>query len=89
MYSVIGIGLAIGLIAIGLIAIVIAGVRSITNGKQDFKKVGSFLVPFVVFGVAYGVTGSAGEAGIATMLFLMALMALLIAVTGLRSSFNF
>lgn len=88
MYTVIGIGLAIGLIGIGLVAITISGIRSITYGKQDFKKIGSFLVPFIVFGVAYAVTNSAAEAGVATMLFLMALMGLLVFVTGIRSSFN-
>ena len=79
MTSVIGIGIAMGLIAIGFVAILVAGVKSLKDGKQDLKKIVSFLVPFIVFGGAYGLTGDLSDAGIATMLFLMAAMALLIA----------
>lgn len=89
MTTVIGIGIALGLISIGVIAMLAAGVKSIKNGKQDLKKVLSFLVPFVVFGAAYGITGDATDAGIATMLFLLAVMALLILLTGFRRTFNF
>jgi hypothetical protein len=88
MYTVIGIGLALGLIGIGIVASIIAGIRSLSTGKQDIKKVVTFLVPFAVFGVAYGVTSDATEAGIATMLFLIAAMGILIGLTGLRSMVN-
>jgi hypothetical protein len=47
------------------------------------------LVPFVVFGVAYGIAGSITEAAIGTMLFMMGAMVLLIALTGMRTTFNF
>ncbi len=88
MYSVIGLGIAAGLIALGIIAIIVAGARSIKNGKQDFKKIITFLVPFAVYGVAFGITGSFNEAGIATMLFMMAAMLLFILLSGFRSTFN-
>ena len=88
MVSVIGIGIAIGLIGIGVLAMLVAGVKSLRTGKQDLKKVVSFLVPFVVFGAAWGISGDASDAGIATMLFLIAAMALLIVFTGFRSTFN-
>lgn len=88
MASVIGIGIAIGLVGIGIIAILVAGVRSLFTGKQDLKKILVFLVPAIVFGVAYGMAGTAADAGIATMFFLMAAMALLIVFTGFRSTFN-
>jgi len=88
MVSVIGIGIAMGLVGIGIIAMLVAGVKSLRTGKQDLKKVISFLVPFVVFGAAWGISGDASDAGIATMLFLIAAMALLILATGLRSTFN-
>lgn len=88
MYSVIGIGIAAGLVVIGVIAIAVSGVRSLKNGKQDLKKVVTFVIPFVVFGIAYAISGSPNDAGIATMLFMMAAMALLIVLTGFRSTFN-
>lgn len=88
MPSVIGLGIAGGLMAIGLIAIAIAGVKSLINGNQDLRKILSLLVPFAVFGVAYGITGNVSEAGVATMIFMMGAMALMILLTGFRSTFN-
>lgn len=88
MASVIGIGIAMGLIAIGIIAMLVAGVKSVKNGNQDLKKIVTFLVPFAVFGAAYGISGDVSDAGIATMMFLIAAMALLIVLTGFRSTFN-
>lgn len=88
MYSVIGIGIAAGLIGIGLITMLVAGIKSLKNGKQNIKKIVTFLVPFAVFGVAYGITNDFADAGVATMFFMMGAMALLIALSGLRSTFN-
>lgn len=88
MYSVIGLGIAAGLIGLGLVASVVAGVKSLKNGKQDVKKIVTFMVPFAVYGVAWGITGSANEAGIATMIFMMGAMILFILLSGFRSTFN-
>lgn len=88
MASVIGIGIAIGLIGIGVLAMLVAGVKSLFTGQQDLKRILTFIVPAIVFGIAYGVTGAATDAGIVTMLFLIAVMALLIVLTGMRSTFN-
>lgn len=88
MYSVIGLGIAAGLIGLGLIAIMVAGVKSLKNGKQDLKKIITFIVPFAVYGIAFGITGDFNEAGIATMIFMIAAMLLLIVLTGFRTTFN-
>jgi hypothetical protein len=88
MYSVVGLGIALALTGIVVLAILVAGVKSLKNGKQDLKKIATFLVPFAVFGIAYGVTGSINDAGIAAMLFMIAAMVLLIVFTGFRSTFN-
>lgn len=88
MYSVIGLGIAMGLVALGILAMLVTGVQSLIKGKQDVKKIITFVVPFVVFGVAYGITTSFNEAGIATMLFMIAAMMLFIVATGFRSTFN-
>lgn len=89
MYSAIGIGLAMGLIVIGMIAMVVSGIRSVKSGKQDLKKIISFVIPFAVFGVSYAIAGNASDAGIATMLFMLAVMALAMLATGFRSTFSF
>lgn len=84
----IAIGLALGLIGIGVLGMLVSGIKSLKNGKQDVKKIFTMLVPFVVFGVAFAITGNVTEAGVATMLFMMAAMILLIVLTGMRSTFN-
>ncbi len=88
MYSIIGLGIAAGLIGLGILATLVAGVKSIKNGNQDLKKIITFVVPFAVYGIAYGITGSINEAGIATMLFMMGAMLLLIVLSSFRSTFN-
>ena len=67
MYAPIFIGIAIVMIALGLLVSLIAGVRNLYIGKADFKKIITFAVPFVVFGIAYSSIGVAGDAAIATM----------------------
>ncbi len=84
----IAIGLALGLIGIGVLGMLVSGVKSMKNGKQDFKKIITMFVPFLVFGGAYAITGNITEAGVATMLFMMAAMVLLIVLTGMRGTFN-
>ena len=88
MYSVIGLGIAAGLLGLGILAIIVAGIKSIKNGNQDLKKIITFVVPFAVYGVAFGITGSFNEAGIATMIFMMGAMLILMVLSGFRSTFN-
>ncbi len=88
MTTVISIGIAFALLGIVVLAMLIAGIKSLKNGKQDVKKIVTFLIPFVVFGVAYAITGGWTDAAIVSMLFMLAAVVLLIAFTGLRSTFN-
>lgn len=87
-YNIIGLSIAGGLLGLGILAILISGVRGLIVGRQDFKKMGMMLLPFIVYGVAYLMTEDYAEAGIFTMLFMMACMALTILFTGFRSTFN-
>ncbi len=84
----IAIGLGLGLIALGVIGMLISGIQSIIKGKQDIKKIVTMLVPFAVFGIAYGIAGTLTEAAIGTMLFMMSAMLLFMLLTGLRGTFN-
>lgn len=88
MTEVIFLSLGLGLMAISVIAILLAGIRNVTLGKSDFKKMSVMLIPFVIFAIAYGITGSAAQGGILTMIILMAAMVLSIAFTGLRGTFK-
>ena len=85
----ISVGLAAGLIVLGVLTMVFGGVRSLMLGKQDFKKIGMMAVPFVVFGISYAVTGEYAKAGVLTATIMMAFMILTIALTGLRGTFKF
>ncbi|TYP95580.1 hypothetical protein LX73_0889 [Fodinibius salinus] len=81
-------GLGLGLIGLGVIGMLVSGVRSIMKGKQDIKKIVTMIVPFVVFGIAFAIAGTVTKAAIGTMLFMMAAMVLIILLTGLRGTFN-
>jgi type IV secretory pathway VirB2 component (pilin) len=49
MINNIAIGLAMGLIVIGVIAIFISGIKNIINGNSDFKRVAVMVVPVIIF----------------------------------------
>lgn len=87
-YTIIGLCIAGGLLAIGILAIVISGIRGLILGTQDWKKIGMLILPFLVFGIAFFMTDNYTEAAIATMILMMGLMALTILATGFRSTFN-
>jgi hypothetical protein len=87
--AAISVGLAGLLIALGLVTMIVAGIRSLTLGKQDFKKIGMMAVPFVIFGITFAVSGKYATAGVATAGIMMAFMVLTIVFTGLRGTFKF
>jgi hypothetical protein len=89
MVEVIFLGLGVGLVVIGLIAILISGVRNVILGKSDLKKVVVMLVPFLIFGATYLATGSVDQGGIATMIIMIGAMLLAIFVTGLKGTLKF
>ncbi len=85
----ISVGLAFGLMGLGILTMIIAGVRSLTLAKQDYKKIGMMAVPFVVFGISYAITGEYAKSGVLTATIMMAAMVLTIVLTGLRGTFKF
>ncbi len=88
MVEQIALGIGILLVVLGIIGMIVNGIKSVLQGKQDAKKVTSILVPFVVYGISYAITQGFVKAGIATMLFMIAVMLLLMALTGLRTTLN-
>jgi len=87
--TAISIGATLGLIGLAIVISIIAGVMSLINGKQDYKKIITVLIPFIVFGITYNTIGTLADAGIATMLVMLGLMALITLLSGMKSTFNF
>jgi len=88
MVESIAIGLGMGVIVIGAILALAFGVRSVTWGKSDLKRVLAMGVPFVIFGIAYAITGTIDRAGMITFLTMMGLMAVGIIISSARRTFN-
>ena len=84
----IALGFGILLVVLGIIGMLVNGIKSVIQGKQDWKKITSVLIPFVVYGISYAITQGFTKAGIATMIFMIAVMLLLMALTGLRTTLN-
>ena len=89
MYVPIAIGLMLALVAIGLLSMIGFGVKNIVQGKQDVIKILIYLVPAVIFGISYLVSGAFTDAAMLTMLITMAVLAVMLVITGLRTTFKF
>lgn len=87
--ALISVSLAMGLIVLGVVVMIVSGVKSVINGKQDLKRIAMILVPAVVFGISYAVLSDVSKAAILTTGLLMGLMILSIMFTGLRGTFKF
>lgn len=88
MINTLAIGLVLGLIGIGVFAILITGIRNVINGKSEVKRVAVMGVPVAIFLISYVSLGSANQAGVATMMFMMGAMILGIVLTGTRGTFK-
>lgn len=80
-----------GLAPLGIALALIAffGIKNIITGKHEWQKIVVIIIPAVIFGIAYGVTGQTSESALITLSSLIGLMVLLIFFGGLRSSFKF
>lgn len=85
----ISVGLAVGLIVLGILGIIGAGIKSVINGKQDYKRIGMMVIPFAVFGISYAVFGEIPKAGVFTAVFMLGAMVITIVLTGMRGTFKF
>ena len=88
--AVIGAGF---LILLGIIVMIFSGIRSLTQSKQDIKRIAIMAVPVVIFGVSYGIVKdhefAFATAGVMTTLIMMAIMVVSVVFTGLRGTFKF
>lgn len=87
-------GLSVGLAGImiigGVLAMIISGIRSLTQGKQDFKRISLMLIPVIVFAITFfALDQDFAKAGVMTAGVMMGGMILTIFLTGLRGTFKF
>ncbi len=84
---------AFGLIGLGIITTIISGIKSLSQGKQDLKRIGIMAVPFIIFGISYLVFQGAelayAKAGVMTSVVMMGIMVVSVVFTGLRGTFKF
>lgn len=77
-----------GLLGLGILSAVVAGIKSLAQGKQEVKKIGIMSIPIIIFAVSYFTLGEYVKAGVMTTLVMMATMAVTIAFTGIRGTFK-
>tara|TARA_R110000868_G_scaffold411739_1_gene708398 strand:+ start:14346 stop:14627 length:282 start_codon:yes stop_codon:yes gene_type:complete len=84
---------AFGLIGLGIIATIVSGIKSMTQGKQDIKRIGIMAVPFVIFAISYLIVQGSdlpfAKAGVLTAAIMMGIMVVSVFFTGLRGTFKF
>ena len=84
---------AFGLIGLGIIATIVSGIKSMTQGKQDLKRIGIMAIPFVIFGISYlivqGTELPFAKAGVLTAGIMMGIMVASVFLTGIRGTFKF
>ncbi|REL33574.1 hypothetical protein DYD21_09180 [Rhodohalobacter sp. SW132] len=88
MVETIAIGLGLGLIAIGAILALAAGIRNVAQGRASLKKVSVMIVPLAIFGICYAILNSVDRAAMLTLVIMMSLMALAIVISSTRRTFN-
>lgn len=89
MIDNLAVGLALALIGIGVLGMLVSGVRSVIDGRSEFKKVSIMAVPVIVFVISYLTMGTFDQAGIATLVLMIGLMIISIVLTGTRGTFKF
>ena len=85
----IAVSLAIGLIVLGIIAMIGSGIKSLSQGKQDVNRIVIMAVPFIISGISYAVLQDVSKAGVLTTMCMMVIMVVSVAFTGLRGTFKF
>ncbi len=88
----IAIWLSLALVAIGLLVIVVFGIKSLMDGKHRLWSIGAMVLPLVIFGICYAISlGTAEPATTAMILTALVLLAggiVAIVLTGIKGVFN-
>lgn len=89
MADSIGIGIAIALVGIGVIGMILSGLRAVINGKSDLKRTAIMLIPILIFIITYFSMGDITRASMATLSVMIILMVLSIFISGTRGTLRF
>jgi len=88
----IAIWLSLALVAVGLLVIVVFGIKSLASGKHRPWSIAAMLLPLVVFGICYAISLGAPEpattAMILTAVTLLAAGVIAIVLTGVKGLFG-
>ena len=77
------------LMGLGILSMIVSGVRGIAQGKQDFKRIALISTPVIIFAISYFAINDVTKAGVLTTMGMMAIMVVSIVLTGLRGTFKF
>lgn len=77
------------LIGFGIVAMIASGVRGITQGKQDYKRIALIATPAIIFIISYVALNDVTKAGVFTTIGMMLIMVVSILFTGLRRTFKY
>ena len=77
------------LMGLGILSMIVSGVRGIAQGKQDFKRIALISTPVIIFAISYFAINDVTKAGVFTTMGMMAIMVVSIVLTGLRGTFKF
>lgn len=84
----IALGAAVTVVGIGILGMIGFGIKNLIIGKHELSKVLTYIVPILIFVIAYFSSGSFTDAGLLTMLISMGVLAVLIVLSGIKSTFN-
>jgi hypothetical protein len=89
----IAIWLSLAMVAIGLLVIVVFGIKGLASGKHRVWTIGAMVLPLIVFGICYAITSGGPDpaitAVILTALVLLVAGIIAILVTGLKGVIGF
>ena len=77
------------LMGLGILSMVVSGIKGLVQGKQDFKRIALISTPIIIFVVSYLALNDVTKAGVMTTMGMMAIMVVSIVFTGLRGTFKF
>ena len=77
------------LMGLGILSMIASGVRGISQGKQDFKRIALISTPVIIFAISYVAMNDVTKAGVLTTMGMMIIMIISIVFTGLRGTFKF
>lgn len=87
--STIAVGVSAGMVVLSILGMMVFGIKNLVTGKHEISKIVILIIPMLVFAGVYFATGSADEAAMLTTLIMLGFMALLIALSAIKSVFNF